>query len=136
MYVGTMKLREERPLVDIIHILLASRAEVSYSTRAMRMTVTLDLPVVHYQYLISYKLWFFVRSLTLYTRYPIVALGLVCKIPLLERGLAAARPSAHDERVYNDWPSGCIQPLSRVRARKCILHTMFDIRLYCFVQNN
>ena len=36
MYVKTVKLREIRPLVDIIHILLASQAEVSYSTRALR----------------------------------------------------------------------------------------------------
>ena len=36
MHVETVKLREIRPLVDIIHILLASRAEVSYSTRALR----------------------------------------------------------------------------------------------------
>ena len=36
MHVETAKLCEIRPLVDIIHILLASRAEVSYSTRALR----------------------------------------------------------------------------------------------------
>ena len=36
MHVETATLREIRPLVDIIHILLASRAEVSYSTRALR----------------------------------------------------------------------------------------------------
>ena len=35
-HVETVKLREIRPLVDIIHILLASRAEMSYSTRALR----------------------------------------------------------------------------------------------------
>ena len=36
MHVETVKLREIRTLVDIIHILIASRAEVSYSTRALR----------------------------------------------------------------------------------------------------
>ena len=36
MHVETVKLREIRPLVDIIHILLASWVEVSYSTRALR----------------------------------------------------------------------------------------------------